>query len=76
MSGQKTVRILPQGDDIVDEIIEEESIFKAIGNQTQRSKRYHFQIDTFDGKITLERKVAVPEDQQAFSLGLIADPSI
>jgi hypothetical protein len=59
----------------VDEIIEEESTFQAFGNKTQRSKRYHFQIDTFDGKITLERKVEKPEDTIQ-GLGMIIDPSI
>ena len=61
MSTQKVLRHITDGAEFVDEIIEEESTYKAIGNNTQRFKKYHFQIDAFDGKITLERQITKPD---------------
>jgi len=51
----KKLKHIPQGGEFVDEIIEEESTYKPFGNITQRFKKYLFQIDAYDGKITLER---------------------
>ncbi len=78
MTTQKLFRHITEDTQFVDEIIEEESTYKAIGSKTQRFKKYNFQIDAFDGKITLERQITKPEFvlKQSTAQLLIQDPSI
>jgi len=68
-------------DSCVDEIIQEESVFKTFGKESARAKqnrRFHFSIDAFDGKICLDKKIERPENLLSTTMGtnMFADASV